>query len=100
MGCLDEVEGCLERAPHSSKACLEGITKADLALRESKGDSDIHCVVMVRRTELLYIAVSPSLSLSLSLSLSHSHKSYCFQRVISTKLAALFETVPLAISSV
>ena len=58
MSCLDEVESCLERAGRSFKACLEGITKADLALRETKGDSDIQCVVLVKRTELLYIAVS------------------------------------------
>ena len=58
MGCLDEVENCLERAERSSKACLEGITKADLVLKETKGDSDIQCVALVKRTELLFIAVS------------------------------------------
>lgn len=57
MSCLDEVDGCLARAEHNSKACLEGITKAGLALKETKGDSDIHCIVLVKRTELLYIAV-------------------------------------------
>ena len=58
MSCLDEVDSCLTRAERSSKACLEGITKAGLALKESRGDSDIQCVVLVKRTELLFIAVS------------------------------------------
>ncbi len=62
MSLVDEVEACLERAEHSSKACLEGIGKADLALKESRGDWDIQCVVLVRRTELLFIAVSRTLS--------------------------------------
>lgn len=62
IGCLDEVSQCLEGAEESSKACLEGIVKADLALKGSRGDSDIQCVVLVKRTELLFIAVSCSLS--------------------------------------
>lgn len=59
MSCLDEVDNCLDRAEHSSRACLEGITKADLVLGETREDSDIQCVVLVKRTELLFIAVSP-----------------------------------------
>ena len=58
MSLVDEVEACLERAEYSSKACLEGIDKADLAVRESRGDRDIQCVVLVMRTDLFYIAVS------------------------------------------
>lgn len=59
MGCVDLVSSCLERAERSSKSCLEGITKADMVLMETKDDSDIQCVVLVKRTELLFIAVSP-----------------------------------------
>lgn len=60
MSCVDKVVDCLERAEQSSKACLEGIAKADMVLRESKakGDSDIHGIVLLKRTELLFIAVS------------------------------------------
>ena len=58
MSLVDEVEACLEKAEHSSRACLEGISKADLALKECRGDWDIQCVVLVKRTELLVIAVS------------------------------------------
>lgn len=58
MSCVDEVHWCLERAEFDCKACLEGIDKADIALGESKGDSDIQCVVLVKRTKLLLIAVS------------------------------------------
>lgn len=59
MSCLDQVESCLDRAERSSRACLEGITKADMVLRETREDPDIQCVVLVKRTELLFIAVSP-----------------------------------------
>lgn len=52
------VEKCLKKAERSGKACLEGILKADEALRESVGDTDIQCVVLVKRTELIFIAVS------------------------------------------
>ena len=58
MSILDEVDQCIEEAENSSFACLEGIAKADVALTESQGDSDIQCVVLVKRTELLLIAVS------------------------------------------
>ena len=39
------------------RACLNGIAKADIALRESKGDSDIQCVALIKRAELIFIAV-------------------------------------------
>ncbi len=55
---LDKVGNCLERARDSPKACLEGIAKASSALRGSKGDSDLQCVALIKRAELLYIAVS------------------------------------------
>lgn len=58
MGCVDVVSSCLERAERSLKACLEGIATADMALAETKDDADIQCVVLVKRTELLFIAVS------------------------------------------
>lgn len=49
---------CLDRARNSSKACLNGIAKADLVLKECRGDTDILCIALVRRAELLLIAVS------------------------------------------
>ena len=55
---VELVQDCLERAELSQKACLEGIIKADLALRQSQSDADIHFIVLVRRAELLLIAVS------------------------------------------
>lgn len=58
MGCVEMVSSCLERAEHSPRACLEGITKAEVALMETKEDSDIQSVVLVKRAELLFIAVS------------------------------------------
>lgn len=60
MDCVDKVVYCLERADQNSKACLEGIAKADMVLRESKakGDTDIHGIVLIKRIELLFIAVS------------------------------------------
>lgn len=55
---VELVQDSLERAESSQKACLEGIIKADLALRQSQSDADIHFIVLVRRAELLLIAVS------------------------------------------
>ena len=55
---VEMVQDCLDRADSSQKACLEGIIKADLALRQSQSDADIHFIVLVRRAELLLIAVS------------------------------------------
>lgn len=55
---VELVTDCLEKAEGSQKACLEGIVKADLALRQSQSDADIHSIVLVRRAELLLIAVS------------------------------------------
>ena len=59
--CLDEVASCLDRANHSLNPCLEGISKADMALKASKGDSDVQCVALVKRAELLLVAVSGDL---------------------------------------
>ena len=55
---VELVQDCLERAEINQKACLEGIIKSDLALRQSQSDADIHFIVLVRRAELLLIAVS------------------------------------------
>ena len=55
---VELVQDCLERADSNQKACLEGIIKSDLALRHSQSDADIHFIVLVRRAELLLIAVS------------------------------------------
>ena len=54
---LDLVEDCLDRAESSQTACLEGILKADITLTHSRGDADIGFIVLVKRAELLYIAV-------------------------------------------
>ena len=55
---VELVQDCLERAEESQRSCLDGILKADLALRHSQSDADIHSIVLVRRAELLLIAVS------------------------------------------
>lgn len=54
---LDLVEDCLDRAESSQTACLEGILKADITLTHSRGDADIGFIVLIKRAELLYIAV-------------------------------------------
>ena len=54
---VELVQDCLERAEINQKACLEGIIKSDLALRQSQSDADIHFIVLVRRAELLLICV-------------------------------------------
>ena len=76
---VELVQDCLDRAESSQKACLEGILKADLALRQSQSDADIHFIVLVRRAELLLIAVSctPRLCVlvpAFIFTLSHVHR--------------------------
>ena len=55
---LDEVQECLDCASFSPASCLEGIVKADEALRHSQGDSGIQCTILMKRAQLLFIAVS------------------------------------------
>lgn len=54
---LDLIEDCLDRAETSQTACLKGILKADITLTNIGGDADIGFIVLVKRAELLYIAV-------------------------------------------
>ena len=55
---LEDVSNCITRAETNPRACIDGIVKAGAVLKESRGDPDIQCVAMVKRAELLYIAVS------------------------------------------
>ena len=58
FGFLDEVQDCLDCASFSPASCLEGIVKADEALRHSQGDSGIQCTILMKRAQLLFTAVS------------------------------------------
>ena len=55
---LDEVQECLDCASFSPASCLEGIVKADEALRHSQGDSGIQYTILMKRAQLLFTAVS------------------------------------------
>lgn len=60
FGSLDEVQNCLDKAPSNEAACLEGIQRADTALRMCPGDVSLMSPLKMKRAELLFIAVSPS----------------------------------------
>ncbi len=51
------IEDCLSRAEISETQCLDGVSKADIALDQTQGDPDIECIVLMKRAQLLYIAV-------------------------------------------
>lgn len=51
------IQDCHEQAETNEGACLKGILKADIVLRQIKEDTDIQCIVLMERAELLYIAV-------------------------------------------
>ena len=55
---LDDINACIKEAERSRKACLDGILKVTVALEETVSDPDIQCVALVRKAELLFIAVS------------------------------------------
>ncbi len=57
FGYIDLIQDCLLKAETSESLCLDGISKADIALRQTKEDPDIQCIVLMKRAELLYIAV-------------------------------------------
>ena len=57
FGYIDLIQDCLSKAETSDSLCLDGISKADIALRQTKEDPDIQCIVLMKRAELLYIAV-------------------------------------------
>ncbi len=57
FGYIDLIQDCLSKAETSELLCLDGISKADIALRQTKEDPDIQCIVLMKRAELLYIAV-------------------------------------------
>ena len=57
FGYIDLIQDCLSKAETSESLCLDGISKADIALRQTKEDPDIQCIVLMKRAELLYIAV-------------------------------------------
>ena len=54
---LDKIQECLDLASVSPSSCLDGIAKADEALRQSQGDSGIQCTILMKRAQLLFIAV-------------------------------------------
>ena len=57
FGYIELIQDCLEQAEENESVCLKGILKADIALRQIKEDADIQCIVLMKRAELLYIAV-------------------------------------------
>ena len=54
---LEQIQDCLHRAKTSEQSCLDGIRKADAALKQCEGDTDILCHVLMKRAQLLYISV-------------------------------------------
>ena len=54
---LDEVQECLDTAGLSETSCIEGIKKADLAVKKCRGDVEVLCNILMKRAQLLFTAV-------------------------------------------
>ncbi len=61
FGYIELIEDCLSKAESSEAQCLLGIAKADIALDQTREDPDIQCIVLMKRAQLLYIAVGFSI---------------------------------------
>jgi len=57
FGYIELIEECCTKAETDESACLDGIKKADRVLGQTTEDPDIQCIVLIKRAELLYIAV-------------------------------------------
>ena len=57
LGCLDELDNCVDVATVSETDCLVGIAKADRALMQSAGDVDLQCSILMKRAQLLKTVV-------------------------------------------
>lgn len=55
---LEEVSGHIAKAERSSTACMDGILKANIAVDDTVMDPDLQCVALVKKAELVFIAVS------------------------------------------
>lgn len=57
FGYIELIEECLKVADTNESCCIDGISKANVALQQIKEDPDIQCIVLMKRAELLYTAV-------------------------------------------
>ena len=58
LGCLEDIQRCLEEAESDEEACRRGIKTANAALKLTSDDPDVKCDIRMKRAQLLYIAVS------------------------------------------
>ena len=58
LGCLEEIQKCLEVADSDERACRRGIITANDALKLTSDDPDVKCDIRMKRAQLLYMAVS------------------------------------------